>query len=77
MTASNAGNLFKQSFCIGMNRIGKLCFRWGHFNNTTKIHDGDLVTQMADHAEIMTYEQKGQRTFFFQIQQQIDDLGLD
>ncbi len=53
----------KKGFCIGVHRIGiKLGF-FCNLNHTSKIHNCDSVTDMADYAQVMGDKQVGQ--FFF------------
>ncbi len=53
----------KKSFCIGVHRIGiKLGF-FCNLNHTSKIHNCDSVTDMADYAQVMGDKQVGQIFF--------------
>ena len=47
------------------------------FHQLAVLHDGDLVRQILDYAEIVGDEEIGDPEFLLQLLQQIEDLGLD
>ena len=51
--------------------------RVGVFDDAAEIHDGDLVADVLDHAEVVRDEDVAQLELLAQVFQQVDDLGLD
>jgi len=47
------------------------------FNNFTKIHYGDIIADMADHAEVVADKEIAEAKFVFEARQQVENLGLD
>ena len=48
-----------------------------NLNNLPKIHHGDSVCDMLDDADIMADKQVGQVQLLLEVEEQVDNLGLD
>src|SRR6056297_2156673 len=47
------------------------------FDQLALVHDADIVGDEVDHAQVVRDEQVGQPELLLQVQQQVEDLGLD
>ena len=67
----------KKGFCIGVHRIGiKLGF-FCNLNHTSKIHNCNPVTDMADYTQVMGDKQVGQIFLLLHISHKIQHLRTD
>ena len=48
-----------------------------NLNNLSEIHHGHSVRDMLDDADVMADEQVGQVQLLLEVEEQVDDLGLD
>ncbi len=67
----------EKSLRVGMLRVGVDVPNRPQFHDLPQIHDGNSITDMTHHAEVMRDEQIGQAEFILQVFQEVDHLGLD
>ncbi len=61
---------------IGVERLLVELCRVGNLNNNPKVHDGNPITDVLDHRQIMGDKQICQMKLFLQIPQKVENLGL-
>ena len=49
----------------------------GHLDDAAKIHHRDAMADVLDHGEVVGDEKVGELELLLQVDQQVDDLGLD
>ena len=65
--------------CLGVGVFGTPVdrFRIGELDDFTEIHDGDAVADVLHHGEVVGDEEVGEAEVFLEIDEKVEDLGLD
>src|SRR6185437_9777873 len=71
------GNGSEQRLGIGMARVGEQFGLLRQFDDPSKIHHRDAVTDVGDHGKVMRDEEVGESVPALEIDKEVDDLGLD
>jgi hypothetical protein len=74
--ARQTGNRSEQRLGIRVSGMMQYGLRRPGFHDFTKIHHGDIVTEMADQRDVMRDHQIAESAITLQRQEQIDDLSL-
>ncbi len=67
----------EEGFGVGVFRVAVDGFRIGQLHDFPEIHDGDAVADVFYHGEIVGDEKVGEIELFLQINEEVEDLGLD
>jgi hypothetical protein len=52
-------------------------FRGAHFDDLPRVHDSQGIAHVEHHCQVVGYEEVGDAQFLLQIDQEIQNLGLD
>ena len=77
LKGSATGVAEKQGLGVGMLRFAEDRVPAPRFNRDSQIHDHDLVGDMLDDRQIMADKEIGQIEAFLQVDEEVEDLGLD
>ncbi|CAN3973678.1 LURP-one-related family protein, partial [Dysosmobacter welbionis] len=67
----------QQHLCIGVQRISIECLGGGDFANLAQIHDRHPVGDVPHYAHVVGDEHIGEVLLLLQLDEHVDDLGLD
>jgi hypothetical protein len=71
------GNGAEEPFGVRMQCPAEDLLALGKLHDLAEIHNGHAVADVSDNADIVSYEEIGKAEFLLQLEEQIQNLGLD